>query len=81
MSQIRRTSLISKEEKEMEEPTVVSPREARRKTESGLAKLVCAYEDELKCKMVHLEDGVSLKDFRSQSAALPKDQEIIFYCA
>ena len=65
----------------MEEPIRVSAEEARHRTTSGLAKLVCAYEDELKCKKVHLEDAISLKEFRSQLASLTKNQEIIFYCA
>jgi hypothetical protein len=65
----------------MEEPIRVSPEEARHRTTSGSAKLVCAYEDELKCKKVNLEDSISLKDLKSQLASLTKDQEIIFYCA
>ena len=65
----------------MEERIFVTPEEARRRTGSGEAKLVCAYEDELKCKKVSLENAISLKAFRSQLASLSKEQEIIFYCA
>jgi hypothetical protein len=65
----------------MEKPIGVSPEEVRRKITSGLAKLVCAYEDELKCKKVHLEGAISLKEFRRQLGSLTKNQEIIFYCA
>jgi len=65
----------------MEEPVRISPEEARDRTTSGLAKLICAYEDELKCKKIHLEGAISLKAFRYQLSSLPKDQDLIFYCA
>jgi hypothetical protein len=56
--------------------------EARRKVNSEGAILVCAYDDEAKCRTMNLEGSVSLTAFRSKlSAALPRDQEIIFYCA
>jgi hypothetical protein len=43
------------------------------------ALLVCAYEDEAKCRMLNLSGSVSLASFRSRAADLPKTQEIIFY--
>ena len=63
----------------MAEPQRISPAEASEKSKSGKAFLVCAYDDEEKCKKIRLEGSMSLTDFRSKSA--PKDQEIIFYCA
>jgi hypothetical protein len=55
--------------------------EARRHVTSNGALLVCAYDDEAKCNKIKLEGSMSLAAFRSRLAALPKDQEIILYCA
>ena len=43
------------------------------------ALLVCAYEDEAKHRMFNLDGSISLANFRSRVASLPKTQEIIFY--
>ena len=55
--------------------------EARRWVESGRALLVCAYEDEAKCRSIRLAGSVTLSELQRRLPALPKDQEIIFYCA
>jgi hypothetical protein len=55
--------------------------EAHKKMEAGQALLVCAYEDDAKCKMFNLEGSLSLTSFASRLGALPKTQELIFYCA
>ncbi len=65
----------------MAESIRISPQEVRQKVTSGSALLVCAYEDEEKCKRVRLEGSISLTEFKLKLSALPKDQEIIFYCA
>jgi len=65
----------------MAEPIRVLPEEARRKVASGSALLVCAYEDDEKCKRLYLEGAMFLTEFRSKLPVLLKDQEIIFYCA
>ncbi len=65
----------------MAEPIRISPEEARRKVTSGSALLVCAYEDDEKCKKLHLEGAIFLTELKPKLSALPKDQEIIFYCA
>jgi hypothetical protein len=59
----------------------VGPKEIAEKLKAGAALLVCAYDDEEKFKRFHLEGAISLNEFRSRLGALPKDQEIIFYCA
>ena len=64
----------------MSEPVRVSVAEAFGKVRSGSALLVCAYEDEEKFKLYRLQGALSLNEFKSKLAALPKDQEIIFYC-
>jgi hypothetical protein len=59
----------------------ISVEEAHRKAKANQALLVCAYEDEAKCRMVNLDGSISLTSFQSRAASLPKTQEIIFYCA
>ncbi len=59
----------------------VSADQARRQTASGEALLVCAYEDEAKCRKVELEGSISLKKLQSSLDSLQKEKEIIFYCA
>ena len=59
----------------------ISVQEARKKTQANQALLVCAYEDDAKCKALDLEGSISFTDFQSKAASLPKNQEIIFFCA
>jgi hypothetical protein len=59
----------------------ISVDQARRKAGERQALLVCAYDDEAKCRMVNLEGSISLHDFQGRAGSLPKTQEIIFYCA
>lgn len=59
----------------------ISVDEAHNKIGSQQALLVCAYEDEAKCRMVNLDGSISLKEFQSRVGSVPKTQEIIFYCA
>ena len=58
----------------------INVEEARRKTRSGDALLVCAYDDEAKCEAMRLEGSISLADLEARLASGPRDQEIIFYC-
>ena len=43
--------------------------------------LVCAYEKEEEFRQYDLEGAISLGEFRKRKASLPKDENIIFYCA
>ncbi|MEF9438280.1 MAG: rhodanese-like domain-containing protein [Candidatus Mariimomonas ferrooxydans] len=65
----------------MDEPKRLSVEEVRQKVTSGEALLVCAYDDEEKFSRLHLEGAISLSDFNTMLPALPKDKEIVFYCA
>jgi hypothetical protein len=65
----------------MVEPSRVSPEEAKAKVTSGRALLVCAYDDDQKFKLLHLDGAISLNEFNSQLKNLHKDHEVIFYCA
>jgi len=59
----------------------VSVEQARREVEAGRALLVCAYEDESKCRSMALEGSIALTDLKRRIHSLPKSQELIFYCA
>lgn len=54
------------------------PAEARRKLEQGSAVLVCAYDDEDRCRAMRIEGAMTLGEFRTSP---PRDKEVIFYCA
>ena len=57
----------------------ISAQQTHAKAESNKALLVCAYDDEAKCRMVNLEGSISFASFKSRVNSLPKSQEIIFY--
>ncbi len=57
----------------------ISAQQAHTKAESNQALLVCAYEDEAKCRMLNLDGSISFTSFKSRVESLPKSQEIIFY--
>jgi len=65
----------------MAEPERIGPEETHEKLKAGTALLVCAYFDEEKWRMMHLEGAISFKEFQSKLPSPSKDQEIIFYCA
>ena len=65
----------------MSEPIRISPNEARQKTTSGQALLVCAYDDAEKFKKNQLEGALSFSELLSKVPMLDKSQVIIFYCA
>ena len=65
----------------MEQIDRISVEEAHKKVKANQALLVCAYEDEAKCRVVNLDGSISLTSFQSKAASLPKSQEIIFFCA
>lgn len=65
----------------MDELRRVTPQEIYPKVQSGKTLLVCAYEDEAKCRRLRLKGAMSLAELKSRLPNLPQDQEIVFYCA
>ena len=66
----------------MAEPKRVQPRDVWSRIQAGSdLLLVCAYDDEAKCRANQLRGATTLNEFRSRAASLPKDREIVFYCA
>ncbi len=58
----------------------ISVEDARRDRSRG-ALMVCAYEDTNRCNRMKLEGSIPLTEFRQLAPSLPRDREIIFYCA
>jgi hypothetical protein len=69
------------EEDGMPDVPRMSAEEAHRRTASGEAMLVCAYDSEEKCSRVPLEGSVTLAELQRRGDSLPKDRPLIFYCA
>jgi hypothetical protein len=65
----------------MNEVPRVTPEDIYPKLRSGEALLVCAYDNEAKFRRLQLEGAISLEEFTSLRPTLPKDREIVFYCA
>jgi hypothetical protein len=65
----------------MAEPIRITPEETRQKVTARKALFVCAYEDDERCRRIHLQGAMLFSEFKSKLADLSKDQEIIFYCA
>jgi len=59
----------------------ITPEETFQKLQAGKALLVCAYDTEEQFRNLQLDGAISLSEFRVKLPSLPKDQEIIFYCA
>lgn len=59
----------------------ITVEEARQKVLTGESLLVCAYDDDVRFNQLRLDGAVSLKEFQSHLAELPRNKEIIFYCA
>ncbi len=63
----------------MSRPALVSAQQARDKSLAGEAKLVCAYDDDSKCRSVMLEGSISWTGLLEVLPNMNLDQEIILY--
>jgi hypothetical protein len=57
----------------------ISVADARQRVRAG-ALLVCAYDDG-KCAQHAIEGALTLSELERRASALPKESEIVFYCA
>lgn len=55
--------------------------DARHRAQAGQALLVCAYESEERCRRMKLEGSTTLTELRAALDTIPRDRELIFYCA
>lgn len=58
----------------------ISPEQTRSKVLAEEAILVCSYSDN-RCMNILLKGALLKSAFKQQLPSLPKNQEIIFYCA
>jgi hypothetical protein len=65
----------------MTSPQRVTPQEVYPQVKAGKSLLVCAYPDEAKCRSLQLEGALTLQEFQAKLSSLPKEQEVVFYCA
>ncbi len=65
----------------MPEIVRIAPREARESVAAGRAILVCAYDSDEKFRAMRLEGAIPLSELMSRLPTLPKDREIVCYCA
>jgi hypothetical protein len=59
----------------------IGPRQTHEAVEAGDALLVCAYDDEEKCRDMALRNSLSLKQLEAELPRVEKDRRLIFYCA
>ena len=61
----------------------ISPEEAFEQVSTGEALLVCAYEDEEKCKQTRLAQALTLGELEEllRRDEVPRDRALILYCA
>jgi rhodanese-related sulfurtransferase len=65
----------------MASPQRISAQEVRRKQSSNGLLLVCGYDSEDKFQQNHLDGAISLNILRAREKSIPKNEEIVFYCA
>ena len=59
----------------------IEPEQAKRDMRDNGALLVCAYDNDEKFRSNCLEGAISLAQLQARESALPRNQELIFYCA
>lgn len=64
----------------MKKPKDIDPTQAREKVQDGRALLVCAYDDESKCKKVLLDGAMTMSQLRTTLAKRNKDEQLNLYC-
>ena len=47
----------------------------------GMALLVCAYDDAPRAHKFRLPGTLSLEQFQAHAPTMPKDRQVVFYCA
>jgi hypothetical protein len=66
----------------MTEAPRVSPQYVRNRMQTGADMIVvCAYDDPAKCSKIKIQGSIDYLQLESRLGAVPKDKEIVFYCA
>lgn len=53
----------------------------RDRQNAGGVQLVCAYDDEEKCRSLRLPGSITLRELNDRLPSLSQDRELVFYCA
>ncbi len=64
-----------------EVPRVSAQAVRQMRTRGDQVHLVCAYDDEEKCRQFELEGALSLGEFERRIDEIERDDELVFYCA
>lgn len=68
--------------KAAQEPRRVAPETVWERLQSGGdTLLVCAYDDEQKCRTNMLDGAITLRDLQRRLSGLDADHHLVFYCA
>jgi hypothetical protein len=61
----------------------IPPEDAFEEVSSGEALLVCAYDDDEKCRKMQLENSLTLDELEEllRQGEVSRDRRLIFYCA
>jgi hypothetical protein len=60
----------------------ITPEEVRwHRAADSAALLVCAYDDQEKCAKYHIDGSITLAELKLRESSLPRNTELIFYCA
>jgi hypothetical protein len=61
----------------------IPPEDAFEEVSSGEALLVCAYDDDEKCRKMQLESSLTLDELEEllRQGEVSRDRRLIFYCA
>jgi hypothetical protein len=54
---------------------------AREHSAARRALLVCAYDDDEKCRKMRIKGALTMREFRKSKTRVDKRDEIILYCA
>ncbi len=65
----------------MPEIVRIAPQQVRDAVAAGRAILVCAYDSDEKFRAMRLEGAIPLRELQSRLPSLPRDREIVCYCA
>jgi len=59
----------------------ITPATAKERVDAGQALLVCAYDDDEKCREKALAGAIPLSKLERQKGELDREWELIFYCS
>ena len=65
----------------MPEAPRISAQDAEDRAASGQGLLVCAYDDDEKCRKYRIGGAIPLSELSARLSSLSMDRELMFYCA